>query len=502
MVSNTKKVIIPIKDIDAFSVTKVISSRSNSSNRCNITLRYRIKSADGTKISEWSPVYDLAFYNSRYGTAFGALQIAKTNGFDTPSSDRTSPISAYTYGDPTLKMLQSAVERITAQSDASASPDVDLFKYSWVAPPSLNVKNFDVFLSWFTINYVHPTATLSAATGPSGGLYSGTLTLTGTGAQNAANTLRSYYNRMNSLGSPARITMSSNIVTTGAIASGGGAAGNYFTIVSGTSTNGTLTVFNIQSNQTWTAGTMKHVFKYNSYSDFEYAGTTSSNSYTFKRTSNSNTVTTTLTAGLSTFTLNEDVLYSGLAVGMTLRKIDGDGAFGSGATISAIDYFNNIITVSTDAIGTSPVTHTSTGYVTFVADNTDLVITLAGAVTQTIQWSMPLQVQPMLHASNLSRDYLSNYSLLSVPKSYSTFYGGFGVISGATTVAPFTASVVRMPFAISGSSIDYGRRVYATNSGGSMGGGLVTYADYTDSTSFVVASTTALTNGIITNLRF
>lgn len=499
MVSNIKKVIIPIKDIDLFSVTTDGASVYQLP-RCNVTLRYRIKSPDGTRESEWSPIYDLQFVDPIFGTDLGTLSIAEINGYKIPSTSRATPISSYQYGDPTDAMMQSGVERVTTQSDASASPDVDLFKYSWIVPPTLSVKNFDVFLSWFSVNYVIAGATLSAA---SASPYTGTITFTGTGAQNAANTVRSYYNRMNAEGTDlARLTMSSNITTTGALAAGGGAPGQYFTIVSGASTDGTGAAFNIKSSQTWTAGTVKHIFKLGAYTDFEYAATTSSNDFSFKRTGSSNKVTATIDSGSSTISLDQDVLYSGLCVGMKVRKVSGDGEFGVNATISAIDYINSIITLSTNAFGTTSVPHTASGYVEFVADNTDLTITIATGITQTVQWNMPTFVQPMLHASNLSRDYVSTYSLLSVAKPFSVYYGGFGVLSGATTSAPFTANIIRMPFGISSQTIDYGKRIYATNSGGSMGGGMVTYGDYIDSTTIAVSSSTALTNGIITNIRF
>lgn len=497
MVSNTKKVVIPIKDIDAFSV---ISDNATLGivPQSSLTIRYRIKSQDGTRISEWSPIYDLGFYDQVFGTALGSRSIAQINGFSTPYPGRFTPLDAYDYGDP--NMLQSSVERISVGTDASDSPSVDLFKYSWVAPPSLNVKKFDVFLSWQSISYITSLATLSAPSGA--GPYTGTITFTGTGAQNSANNVRNYYDRMDAEGSFARLSGAPNLSATGTLNAGSGVPGTIFTIVSGGSTGGTGVVFNISSTQTWTAGTIKHIFKTEGYTDFEYAATTESNSYSFNRTGSSNVVSGTLTAGSNTITLNEDVLYSGLSMGMVVRKTSGDGEFATTAIVSKIDYINSIVTFSDDAYGTNPATHLSSGYVEFAADNNDLDITVASGITQTIQWRMPLSVQPMLHASNLSKTFDSTYSILSVPATFSVYYGGYGVIGSATTAAPFTATLNYMPFAASNRVIDRGRRIFATNNNGSLGSGEVKLARYSDSTTILLTSTAALTNGIISNLRF
>ena len=397
-------------------------------------------------------------------------------------------------------MLQSSVERIIATSDAADSPSVDLFKYSWVAPPSLNVKKFDVFLSWQSVSYITSLATLSAPSGA--GPYTGTITFTGSGAQNSANNVRSYYNRMNAEGSYARLLGSPNISSTGTLNAGSGVPGTIVTVVSGANTDGSSVIFNISSTQSWTAGTIKHIFKTDGYTDFEYVATTESNSYSFNRTGSSNVVTGTLTAGSNTVAINEDVLYSGLSMGMIVRKVSGDGAFAATAIISKIDYINSIITLSDDAYGTTAAPHLSSGYVEFAADNNDLDITVASGVTQTIQWRMPQSVQPMLHASNLSKSFDSTYSILSVPEVFSVYYGGFGVIGSATTVAPFTATLNYMPFATSNRIIDRGRRIFATANNGSLGSGEVKLARYSDSTTILLNSSAALTNGIISNIRF
>jgi hypothetical protein len=500
MAFNVKKVIIPIKDIDSFSVISDEQTEGELS-QSSLTIRYRIASQDGTRISEWSPIYDLKFYDRVFGTDYGSKTIAEINGFSFPLGygSRLTPLSAYEYGDS--NMLQSSVERISGVTDADDSPSVDLFKYSWVTPPSLNVKRFDVFLSWQSSSYITSGATLSAPSGS--GPFTGTITLTGTGALNSAQNLRSFYDRMNSEGGSTKILGEPNINSTGGLNGGSGVPGNFFTIVNGVNTNGSSVIFNISSNQTWTAGTIKHIFRTDGYTDFQYAATVSeSNSYSFNRTGSSNIVTGTLTAGSNTFTINESAFYSGLSMGMKVRKISGEGEFQENAVISKIDYFENTITLSSDFSGATSSPNISSGYVEFVADNTDLEITVASGVLQTIQWRMPQTVQPILHASNLSKSPNSIYSLLSVPETFSVFYGGFGVLTSATTVAPFTATLTYMPFPASSRVLDRGRRVFATNNNGSFGTGEVKLARYSDSTTILLTSTAAFTNGIVSNIRF
>jgi hypothetical protein len=492
MASN-KKVIIPLRDFDAFSVTPD-NSAVNQFPDIKATFRYRIVSGDRNRKSDWSPIYDLNFLDQTVGASLPSRTISQTNGFASPIFTRSDSYSTLTFANGS--MMQSVIEKVP-------SNEQDLFKYSWIVPPTLNVKKFDIHLSWRSIAHVHPTATLSAPSGT--GPYTGTITFTGTGAQNSANALRAFYNKAISLGDTVTLYAGANTATPAAALS----------VVSGTSTNGTGAVFNISSTSTWTAtGTVKYVFRANPFTDFQYADSTSSNSYSFQRTETSNIQYARLTKGSNQLTLIPDkdssqvvgkIAYlSGIVVGMTLSKISGDGEFAPGAVVvSAINYDTDTLTLSTDANGTSAQVHATGGDIVFKALNNDFAAT-AITGSPTLSWNMPMYVQAQLHASNLLQSPDSIYSFLSVSPGLSTFFRGYGTISGATTTAPFTATISGLGFNLPSSSVDIGKKLYAPgNTGaGSLGGGSVTFADWVTSSRITIHSTAAITNGLITNLQF
>jgi hypothetical protein len=387
-------------------------------------------------------------------------------------------------------MLPSQIDIQASQTnDAASSPLGDAFLLSW--KDTEFVKSFDIFLSWqsFALLSNQMTSTLSAPSGS--GPYTGTLTFTGTGSVNAIATLKSRFDYDQLRGATTYLWAGKGTAT----------PGNFFTVTSYNSSTG---VFSVSSPSTWTAsGTIRNVSFLNNWSDLEYVGTSDTNSYSFGRKFISNKMTATITAGLNTIVPNESIADSGIVPGMKLFVSNGDGKFGVGATVSKIDYYSNTLTITSAQSSTTAVNHLSSGYVEFYGDaSTPITLTADTGITQNGYWLTPYYVQAILSAKSNYKDFPDQNLLLSISEAQSVWFGIYGTITSASPSAPYTATLTSMNLPFPNQSVNRGQRVFATNSAGSLGSGKVVAAKYNNNFAMELSSTAAMTNGVITNVRF
>jgi hypothetical protein len=321
----SKKVTIPIKHIENFM----------SNDNVSVALRYRLKSTDGLKVSEWSPLKNLIFKND-----FSELKILETLGY---SSSNVNSQPSVNYGAVTANnKIPSQIDQLISSTSGDHTPSADAYKFSWTNPADSNIKNFDVYTCWNIYSFVATSGTLSAPTLTSG-VYYGTLTL-GTGNTNAAITLKSFHDYWNSVGGGGgRVEL---YATRGANAIPG-------VLVLGDASNQTAytygNVFNIRSGTTWSAaGGVKNISRTQRWTEPEYLDTTNNDSYNFNRKMTSNKLTATITAGTCQIQCNEDLAKAGVVPGTKLVKDSGDGQFSVVSTpyVCQVDYVKNIITVS------------------------------------------------------------------------------------------------------------------------------------------------------------
>jgi hypothetical protein len=352
----SKEVKIPISSVDKFI---------SDGTYVGLALRYRLKNKDSGEVSQWSSTQFLKFLPYYSDTL--TYQIAKTNGYTTSYPSRGG--LSYNYGplNTDSGLPASQIDQVASQVSSSHNPQIDSYKYSWSKPVNCNIKNFDVYTSWNIMSYVCPIGTLSAPSGT--GPYTGTLQLSGTGSTNANVSLKTFYD----------VTGATNSIK---LFAGPGTAtpGNTFVITGYTHSTGTI-LFNVQSASTWTAtGTIKNISRSHGWTDFEYVGTTNQSSYIFDRKMKSNKLTATITSGSCLVQTNESLITSGVVPGMILVKKSGDGKFAaSTATISQIDYTNNIMTISPYL--SSTVTASTTGTIGTVTSNTATITGMSGTST-------------------------------------------------------------------------------------------------------------------------
>lgn len=113
-------------------------------------LRYRIKSRDGLRTSQWSSVHNVSFPQGPDGKV---STIYEMNGLQTPTI-RTDLHSVNLGG---KSEIESSISRVT--------PGADVLTYTWQEPRFLPSQYFDVFLSWQEVYKIDSaTANVSAAT--------------------------------------------------------------------------------------------------------------------------------------------------------------------------------------------------------------------------------------------------------------------------------------------------------------------------------------------------
>ena len=356
----SKKVIIPLSDIDKFIANNEFAG---------VGFRYRLKSTDSEQVSEWSPM-QIAQLEDSYGNN---ITLAQSNGYSSWEASRSSNNqSAYsrTPGGAS-KSIQSQIDQVISQKIASTTsphvPDQDLYRYSWNTPTNSNIKNFDIFTCWKIFAYQSQTATISSPSGA--GPYTGTITLSGVGSTNTGATIKTLIEKLG------------NSVIKLYAGPGTGAINNLLTITSYTLVTN---VFNISSDSTWTAGTLRNISRTHGWTDFEYAGTTSNKNFEFNRKMTSNKVSATITAGdyLIKLSEGESCFEAGIVPGMILQKVSGDGEFATDARITQVDYQNNTILVSELQADSTIISSTGTiGSITGTAGNYSATITGMSGVT-------------------------------------------------------------------------------------------------------------------------
>ena len=481
-----------------------------------VSFRYRLVDKDNPSLaSDWSPVNTLQFVEPTIGINYSSPQtLSKILGNESPyyttpgsfTGSLQTGFFTWDSGGIGLKpMLPSHIDIVNSQTtDASASPLNDLFTFSWADNDV--VSNFDIYFSWQSIMQLSPTmtATLSA---PSTSPYTGTLTFSGVGSVNAANTLASLYLQNSSFGISTYLWAGP-----GNAASGNGSLGNYLLV---TSVSGN--VVSIQSQSTWTAGKISNVATVLSPTFIEYQATVSnSNSYSFSRNFKSSPLSAYLSNGTNVVKVySEEIGFTlrdyQIVPGMTLVKTGGDGDFNlTNRVVSSVDYYNNTFTVgssqSDTTSSTSPtVIHSASGYIEFYGDASEPTTqNVTSAVTQDCYWLIPYYVQALLFATTENKDMANNFDinkLLSISEIQSTYFGGYGTITGATTTAPFTATLSNMNFAFPNQKTNIGQRLFSTDNPGKFGSGKVQAASYTNNLTIQLHSTAAMTNGIVTNVR-
>ena len=361
----SKKVIIPLSDIDKFIA---------NGDFAGVGFRYRLKSTDSEQVSEWSPMQIAELEDSSGAN----ITLAQSNGYSSWDAFRSSNNqSAYprTPGGAS-KSMQSQIDQVISQKIATTStphvPDQDLYRYSWTTPTNSNIKNFDIFTCWKIFAYQNQTATISSPSGA--GPYTGTITLSGTGGTNTGVTIKTLIEKLGNSVVKLYAGPGTGAVTVGAI-------NNLLTITSYTLLTN---VFNISSDSTWTAGTLRNVSRTHGWTDFEYAGTTSNKNFEFNRKMTSNKVSATITAGdyLIRLTEGESCFEAGIVPGMIVQKISGDGEFATNAAITQVDYQNNTILVSELQEDSTIMSTTGTiGSITGTAGNYSATITGMSGVT-------------------------------------------------------------------------------------------------------------------------
>lgn len=372
----SKKVTIPIKDIENFI----------SNNNIGVALRYRLKSSDGLKTSQWSPLNNLIFKDT-----FGSeITILKTLGYGNSSVGSQAGVSygAIIAGYPQNK-LSSQIDQLISSTSGEHDPYADTYKFSWTIPDDSNLKNFDVYTCWNVYSFIATSGTLSSPTLTSG-VYYGTLTLGSTNT-NSAITLKSFYDYWSGAnGGGGRVEL---YATRGANAVPGGVfvLGNTSNQVAYTYGN----VFNIRSGTTWTAaGGIKNISRTQRWTEPEYLGTTNNDSYNFGRKMTSNKLTAFIDAGTCQIQCNEDLAKAGVVQGTKLVKNSGDGEFSIISTpyVCQVDYVKNIITVSNQSEITAAQTVVSASAT--VSNATQFTATI------TMNTTSPLYVGAYITATN------------------------------------------------------------------------------------------------------
>ena len=337
----SKEIQIPINEFDYFT---------SDGTYVGVKFRYRLKEdATDNSTSQWSELTELVFKNSQNDN----ISLSETNGYDFPSSiSRANPGASFVWNSVNNKMMPSQIDQIISQNSLTPgfvpTPKNDLYRLSFITPENFNVGKYDIFQSWKGIAYVHETANVSAPTSSSG-VFTGTLTLTGTAATIRAQTLKSYYDWYAS-------NVDTDLPTYAT--EGTSVPGNTLSITGYSAS----TIFAIKSAATWTAsGNFKNISRTNVFTIPEYVATIPENTYEFSRKMISNKVSATLVSGSSIVRLNENVATSGIVPGMTLKKISGQGKFSTdNAVISQIDYQNNLLFISTAGSETNTLAGTFT----------------------------------------------------------------------------------------------------------------------------------------------
>ena len=319
---------IPIREFDFFT---------SDGTYVGVKFRYRLKEdSTDNNVSQWSEIKELVFKN----TSNQNITLSEANGYDKPVVIyRPTPFTGIVWetGFTDKKMMPSQIDQIISQNNLTPgftpNPKNDLYRLSWITPENFNIGKFDIFQSWRSVAYVHPTADISSPSS-SGANFIGTLSLTGTNASLRGQTLKSYYDwfTTNAPSSSLELYATEGTVELGNTLSVTGYSG--------------ISTFSIRSADTWvSSGNVTNISRINAFSVPEYFGTTDANSIEFSKRIQSNKVSATLVSGSSIIRLNQDVATSGIVPGMTLTKISGDGRFSSEylPIISQIDYQNNLL---------------------------------------------------------------------------------------------------------------------------------------------------------------
>jgi hypothetical protein len=346
----SKKVIVPLSEIDKL----ITGTDSENNSYAGVGFRYRLKSADNDQVSEWSPMQIAQFENSSGSN----ITLAQSNGYSYWAPSRASSQNAYpkTPGGSN-KFMPSQIDQIISQTVANTTdvhlPGQDSYSYSWSPPKNFNVKNIDVFTSWRIFSYVATLAAISTPTtvtppAPDPVYYTGQIRLSGGASTNSAITLKSL---VEYLGSGVIKLYAAPITAT---------LGASLSITSNSTVENNI--FNISSTATWTGGltpfaspytnNLRNVSRTHNWTDFEYMGTTSSNSFNFDRKMTTNKLSAIIKQGENIIRLNDGsgitkfCYRAGVVPGMSLQKISGDGEFASSARITQVDYMEDTILVS------------------------------------------------------------------------------------------------------------------------------------------------------------